>query len=49
MESLHRMFREREREREMIDLKIVMEDFDKYPVQELRERERERDSIQFKE
>ena len=27
----------------MIDLKIVMEDFDKYPVQELRERERERE------
>ena len=28
----------------MIDLKIVMEDFDKYPVQELRERERETQS-----
>ena len=40
MESLQRMFRERERE--MIDLKIIMEDFDKYPIQELGERERER-------
>ena len=29
----------------MIDLKIVMEDFDKYPVQELRERERERERL----
>ena len=40
MESLQRTFREREREREMIDLKIIMEDFDKYPIQELGERER---------